>query len=79
VRLLQRMERRINQRLTRLFKTYTMKNSKLHIRINLRAQMLKALTIERINQYGKDSATVNSKYVKSNTGKMVNKLLYQLK
>ena len=56
-----------------------MKNSKLHIRINLRAQMLKALTIERINQYGKDSATVNSKYVKSNTGKMVNKLLYQLK
>ena len=52
-----------------------MKNSNLHATINLRAQMLKALTIEQINRYGKDSEAVNSKYFKSNIGKMVNSLL----
>ena len=41
-----------------------MKNSQVHNIINLRAMMIDAKTIKLHKRYGKDSATVKSKFAK---------------
>lgn len=51
---------------------------KLHHKINLRADLIDILVKNEVNKYGKNSATVKSKYFYPNIGLFISYLLKEI-